>query len=205
MNNSEILYLIYFIIFLLIYSKRNGVKKILFFVAFLLITPWCLQLFKSGSQVIILEYVQNINQFAANLSASLSTNFLFFMGDKNKLFGTRETGPFYIFQILLIVLGFWKIISRKITENLLILIWFLAAVALVSLINRAGTFSGGIWYFLPLQLISFIGAEYLYAKYLHSGFKLKLFIILFLMFAIYETANFMHIFFIHYPKRLLLP
>jgi len=205
MNNLEILYIIYFLIFLLIFSKQRGFKKSLIFIAFFLITPWCLQLFKSGIQGALFESVQNISRFAANLSANTSTNFLFFMGDKNKLYGTRETGPFYIFQTLLILLGFWKIIFQKTKKNLLILTWFFAAVVLVSLVNPGGNFSGGVWYFIPLQLISFMGAEYLYAKYLHADYKLKLCILVFLMFAIYETANFMHIFFIHYPKRLLLP
>lgn len=206
MNALIILYLLYFVSFFIIFAKRNGAKKGLLFLAFLIITPWCLQLLKSGIQASWpYGLIKTINGFLSNFSANSSSDFLFFMGDKNKLFGTRETGPFYIFQSILIVLGLWKIISQKKKDNILILVWFIVAVLLISLLNTAGTFSGGLWYFLPLQLISFIGAEFLFVKYFYSGLKIKLPIILLLMFAFYETVNFMHIFFIHYPKRLILP
>lgn len=172
-------------------------------VLFLLISPWFIQLLISGIEFWWSKpLITRGDKFIESLIINSSTDYLFFKGDPRVNFGTQETGLFYIFQIPLIILGFYNLFKQRDNYKRILFGWLSIGFLLASFFT-APDFSNGLFYFLPLQLISFLGLSFLFRKWQNAKRLQKGLLILFLLFAVYEIVIFFHILIVHYPKRLM--
>lgn len=202
-------YLLLAIAFIFIYL--SFVKKLIkgkwwfFSLFFLLTSPWFIQLLLSGFELFWFKpLVVGINDFIESLIINSSSDYLFFRGDPRVNFGTQETGLFYIFQIPLIGIGFYALFSKLDKYKKILLAWFLLGFLIASLFASSPDFSNGLFYFLPLQIISFLGLVSVFRNW-QTAIKFKrALILLFFLFAAYEMIIFFHILVVHYPKRLLM-
>lgn len=180
-------------------------KYLKFSLVFLLITPWFIQLLFSGFEPFWLKpLTSNPTKIIQNFITNTSSDYLFFRGDPRIKFGTQETGPFYIFQIPLILIGFYSLAKKNRKWGKILLGWLLGALVFASLFISSPDFSNDLFYFLPLEIISFLGflsiIENWYPVKMINRFLISIFLIL----TLYEIGIFWHILFIHYPKRLII-
>ncbi len=180
-------------------------KKVFFTFCFLflIVSPWFVQLLLSGVEWWgIKSLTLDVSVVLENLITNSSIDYLFFKGDPRSAFGTQETGPFYICQIPLILVGFYLIFQKTTFWRKVLLVWFGLGVLLASLFVGTPDFSNGLFYFLPLQFISFLGLNKLIDHWKKGKILTKIFLIFFSFFSLYEMIIFFHIIIVHYPKRL---
>ncbi len=184
---------------------KNIVKKkllLFIFLFYLLITPWFIQLLISGFETwerkpLIKESAKIIN----NLTINTSVDYLFFKGDPRVKFGNQETGPFYIYQFFLILAGFYCLFNKFNRLSIILMLWFFIGLGFASLF-ASPDFSNCLLYFLPLQVISFLGLVKILDWWWTKKLIFRIFIGLFFLLAGYEMIIYFHIMLVHYPKRL---
>lgn len=174
-------------------------------ILFFLISPWLLQLLFMGfepwwQQKITLKP----NEILDNLINNSSTDYLFFQGDKRIKYGTQETGLLYIFQLPLIVVGFYTLFTKYTLYFKKIFLWLIAGFLLSGLFTNSPNFSVSLLYILPIQTIAFMGLIKILHNWPKRNLWFKYLTILFFIFSLYEIIIFFHILIVHYPKRLLL-
>lgn len=179
-------------------------KKWLAALLFLFISPWFIQLLVSGFEWWgIKPIIFNFKEILDNLTTNTSVNYLFFQGDPRAQFGTQETGPFYIYQIPLILIGFYAIFDKFNLYKKILLGWMITAVLFASCFTSPD-FSFDLLYFLPLQIISFLGLLKIIDIWKKGKLLAKGILSVYALLAIYEMIIFFHIIIIHYPRRLLI-
>ena len=179
-------------------------KKCLLALLFLFISPWFIQLLVSGFEWWWIKPINfNLSSIWENLIKNTSVDFLFFQGDPRVPFGTQETGPFYIYQIPLILIGFYTFLENFNLGKKILLGWLITAVLLASCFVSPD-FSVDLLYFLPLQIISFLGLVKIVDIWKKGKLLTKGILSAYALLAIYEMIIFFHIIIVHYPKRLLI-
>ena len=179
-------------------------KKYLAALLFLVISPWFIQLLVSGFEWWWIKPINfNLINIWENLVTNTSVNFLFFQGDPRVQFGTQETGPFYIYQIPLILIGFYAFFENFSLGKKILLAWLIIGI-LFTICFTSPDFSIDLLYFLPLQIISFLGLLKIIDIWKKGKLLTKGILSAYALLAIYETIIFFHIIIVHYPKRLLV-
>lgn len=160
---------------------------------YLFLTPWFVQLITGGWQPLWQQpLVSSFSEFISNLGKVASFNFLFFQFSDKPNIWNMETGPLYVAQLPLFILGLWFLLEGKkyFWPGFLALAFVGAAV-----FSPFPVFSASLIYFLPATIVSLSGLSYLADK---AG---KWFWF-FSAFALYELIWFLHIILVHYPQRL---
>ena len=177
-------------------------KKWLIALLFLFISPWFVQLLSSGIEWWWIKSLNlNLNRIWENFITNTSVDFLFFEGDSRVKFGTQETGPFYIYQVPLILIGFYCLAAEFNRTSQILIAWLVAGLVFASLFVSPD-FSNDIFYFLALQIISFLGLVKLADLWQTKKLIYRILITLFALLAVYEMTIYFHIMLVHYPKRL---
>lgn len=170
-----------------------------------LLTPWFMQLLISGLDFSWWRQITfNPNEILKNIINNSSTDYLFFQGDKRLIFGTQETGLFYIFQIPLILFGgYFLFLSKfKLWQKALIF-WLISGFITSAFFGQSADLNISLFYVLPLEIISFLGIIYLKKIWEKGKLLIRTALTLFLLFSFYEIVIYFHILLVHYPKRLL--
>jgi len=208
MKNFLLAYILGFVNLIIywIFVKKL-VKNQFFFLAlfFLLISPWFIQLIIFGIELkdfTLLDF--SFRKLLAHLVRNTSIIYLFFQGDKRIDFGTQETGFFYLFQILLITVGFYQLFDKLSQFSKKMILWLGSAILVTSFFKISQSFSISLLYLLPLQIISLVGLMTILRSWLKASYLMKFLIVVLLLLALYEIILYFHILLVHYPKRLLL-
>ena len=179
-------------------------KKYLAALLFLIISPWFVQLLVSGFEWWWLKSLGfSLSNIWENLITNTSVDYLFLQGDSRVEFGTQETGPFYIYQIPLILIGFYALFDNFNLHKKILLGWLITAVLFAGCFTSPD-FSNDLFYFLPLQIISFLGLLKIIDIWKRGKLLTKGILSAYALLAIYEMIIFFHIIIVHYPKRLLV-
>lgn len=177
-------------------------KKYLVALLFLFISPWFIQLLVSGFEWWWIKPLNfNLSNIWENIIKNASVDYLFFQGDPRTQFGTQETGPFYIYQIPLILIGFYALFDNFNLRKKILLGWLITAILFASCFSSPD-FSLDLFYFLPLQIISFFGLLKIIDIWKKGKLLTKGILSAYACLSIYEMIIFFHIIIVHYPKRL---
>jgi len=134
-----------------------------------------------------------IEQFFKNYLKNYSLEFLFFIGDGNGRHGTRELGGLFLWQLPFLIIGLSKASKSK-----LMLFWLLLAPipAAVSLPNPHALRS--LMLVAPLSYFTGAGVQQFFRNQNFKKFRL---IVLFELICVYFLFLYLHVYFVHYPKR----
>jgi len=138
------------------------------------------------------RYVSYPVIFLRNYFDNLSVRYLFLTGDFNPRHNMTQSGGFYIFEILTILIGIVALFFKQKRLLLLLLSWVLIAPIATSLLNEVHTLRNSLL-FMPLSILSAVGLYTLIAiknkKYLMV--LLFIFVVWFIQFIfVYEKLYF---------------
>ncbi len=128
--------------------------------------------------------------------------FLFVMGDGIKRSNPPEMGELYLFDFILILVGLYFLMKIRPKNYLFVFFWLLVAPIAASLTFQSPNALRAHNLVIPLVIVSAYGFYHLLI-YLKKKFSLSLFVvclIFFILFISWNTAYYLHQYFIHYPK-----
>ena len=142
-----------------------------------------------------------------NYSKSFSFSFLFWEGDPNPRQSVGGFGHFYNFDLILILLAFWMVVTtysklspeRKRVFQIL-LIWLFLAPIPSALTRDGGNHASRLILMLP-PLIIFSAFGFETALSLFKDKKGKLLIGIFVLYMLFEMARFFHSYFVAWPME----
>ncbi len=137
--------------------------------------------------------------FSLNYLRAFSFEFLFGKGDPNYRHSIQEMGELYLFELPLLLLGLYALISKvKPVNKLIILAWLLIAPIPASLTYDGGFHGTRLILMLPpLMVLNALGLDYMLdrIKKMPSLIAVSLIAI----FAVVGVGFYMHRYYVHYP------
>ncbi len=132
-------------------------------------------------------------------SSHFDLNFLFLTGDEVPRSKVPEMGQFYVFEVILLVLGLWQLFKNKLSKSYrnLILSWIVITPLASSLTFQAPSALRALALTVPFCLLIALG---IYQLLQLKRLNILLLFILLLVYA-YSLSYYVDAYFIHYLKR----
>lgn len=194
----KVLFFLYIALSAFLVLKNYKLNKFLLFLVILGLTPWFVIFLKTPTQSWWLG-----NPLGISLTVNTSTDYLFFQGSENIEYSTQDAGYFYLWQLPLIILGFYTILVNANKLGKYLFIWFLIGLIFASIFSLS-TFSASFLYFVPLQMIFFTGLNALWLSFKKMTKFQKILVGFYFLLGFYEVIVFFHILLVHWPKKILL-
>ncbi len=140
-----------------------------------------------------LSYVKHYFDF-------FNPSYLFFSGDGNPRFSLRDNGELFLWELPLLLTGFYLIVSQKSKSTFLVMGWFLLAPVAGALARETPHALRSETFIPTYQIISSLGIVYIMNKLKKINKEIRRFLI-FIFFGIVflSVYLFLHNYFIHYP------
>jgi 4-amino-4-deoxy-L-arabinose transferase-like glycosyltransferase len=137
--------------------------------------------------------------FSLNYLRAFSFEFLFGKGDPNYRHSIQEMGELYLFELPLLLLGFYVLFTKvKLTNKIIVLGWLIIAPIPASLTFDGGFHSTRLILMLPpLIILNALGVSYLSERIKRLPFLIVSSLLLIL--AIIGVTFYIHRYYIHYP------
>lgn len=141
------------------------------------------------------EYIKHYFDF-------FNPKYLFFTGDENPRFSLQDNGILYIWEMPLLLIGFYSLARRKDRISLLIFGWFILAPLGAATARETPHALRALTYIPTYQIIGGLGLVSLLIFFKNLKYKLFSFSITacFLIIVIASVFLFLHNYFIHFPK-----
>lgn len=140
------------------------------------------------------------HEISGNYLKSLSVDFLFFKGDPNLRHSVGGVGEFFLFQLILIMLGIFYLFKQQDKKTIFfILLWLLISPIPSSLTRDGGYHASRLIFLLtPLIILSAVGLWNIYLLKNKLNFRILLFSLTILMFM--NLSIYFHRYYIEWPK-----
>lgn len=139
------------------------------------------------SQVLTLNYLR-----------AFSFDFLFAKGDSNLRHNTGEMGVMYFFDLALILIGLWRLVSWRGVARVVLFGWLLFAPIPAALTIDGGYHATRLILMLPpLIVLSALGFDYLIEK--RKVWYWKVAIMFTIVMALVNVSFYLHRYYLHYP------
>lgn len=140
-----------------------------------------------------LSYVKHYFDF-------FNPSYLFFTGDGNPRFSLRDNGELFLWELPLLLTGFYLLISQKSKSTFLIMGWFLLAPVAGAMARETPHALRSETFIPTYQIISSLGIVYAISLLRKINKQLKHFLILvFIAIVFLSVYLFLHNYFVHYP------
>lgn len=137
--------------------------------------------------------------FTLNYFRAFSPNFLFSEGDPNFRQSIHEMGLLYFFDLILIIFGFWKLMTEiEVKKRSFLLGWLLLAPIPAALTNDGGFHATRLFLMVPpLMILTGLGVTRTISLWSKNVFKLGLILLSFI--ALLNITFYLHRYYVHYP------
>ncbi|MDD2822957.1 MAG: glycosyltransferase family 39 protein [Candidatus Daviesbacteria bacterium] len=150
----------------------------------------------------VIEYSDN---FLSHYMDHFSFNFLFLNGDplgRNKV---PNTGQFYMFEIITILLGIYLLCRKRFSYIRILLVWILVAPVAASLTYQTPHALRAENMVIPLALLSGLGLGTLIEKIWQFKMGIKyISLFLFALIITFFVTSYLHNYYVHLPKEYAL-
>lgn len=137
--------------------------------------------------------------FALNYFRAYSLDFLFADGDPNFRQSIHEMGMLYAFELPLVLLGAWFLLTRgEVKNKKIVFSWLLFAPIPAALTFDGGYHATRLFLMLPaLAILDGLGILYLTTLWQKKFYKLP--ILLLAVVAVFNVIFYLHRYYVHYP------
>ncbi len=127
-------------------------------------------------------------------------SYLFFSGDGNPRFSLRDNGELFLWELPLLLTGFYLLICQKTKPTFLIIGWFLLAPVAGALARETPHALRSETFIPTYQIISSLGIVYIMDLLRKINKKIRRFIMfIFVAIVFLSIYLFLHDYFVHYP------
>ncbi len=138
--------------------------------------------------------------FFENWSEHYHGLFLFLSGDDIQRNKVPETGQMYLFDIPLLIIGFWQLAKKlKKSSSKFILFWLVIAPTAAALTFQSPHALRGQNMVIPLVIISAMGFSYLVSLLIKKNFLLGIWLLVIVM--MWQFARYEHMYWVHMSKE----
>lgn len=137
--------------------------------------------------------------FVLNYLRAFSPEFLFAQGDPNFRHAVHEMGLLYYFELILILLGMWALLTKEnLMQRKFILGWLILAPVPAALTYNGGFHATRLFIMIPpLLILASLGIYQVLAFRQSSYGKVLISLLLILIFS--NTVFYLHRYYVHYP------